>query len=83
MTTTEMSSAREADECIALETLSSAPPNSHPSPHFPRKVLLLPLGLGLLLLFLLLHDLELAVAKIIGGRATNHLFVLVQQLHDC
>ena len=52
MTTTEMSSAREADECIALEMLSSAPPNSHPSPHFPRKVLLLPLGLELLLVLL-------------------------------
>jgi hypothetical protein len=44
-----MSRAREADECVALEMLSSAPSNFHPSPHFPSKVLLLPLGLGLLL----------------------------------
>src|SRR5947207_1798073 len=54
MTTTEMSSAREgtreADECIAVEMLSHAPSKPHPSPHFPRKVL--PLGLGLLLVLL-------------------------------
>ncbi len=51
-----------AHECVALAMHASAPSQQHPCFPLPQKVLLLPLGLVLLLLLLVLHDLELAVA---------------------
>jgi hypothetical protein len=67
MTTTEMSRAREADECIALEMLSSAPPNAHPTSHFPLPQKGFAFGVEVafgvaLVITSLLHDLELTVA---------------------